>query len=135
MGVSNPVSTESAVVRFDSALFSAEVILKACYWLSRDFLCEVEVEQTGSIRVTVTRRQSSSAESIPDAIEQLRQMVSDFALREKIESKTSGIRDLLLAKAFSEAGLLEDPPSGVFGDKVEEEKPQGMFKILNNSAS
>jgi sulfatase maturation enzyme AslB (radical SAM superfamily) len=56
----------------------------------------------------------------------------DFALREKIEAKTSGIRDLLLAKAFSESGVLEDQPEGVFGDAVEEMKPDGMFKILSN---
>jgi hypothetical protein len=56
----------------------------------------------------------------------------DFALREKIEAKTSDIRDLLLAKAFSESGVLEDQPEGVFGDKVEESKPDGMFKILSN---
>ncbi|MGC8563128.1 MAG: hypothetical protein ACP5NO_08075 [Thermoplasmata archaeon] len=56
----------------------------------------------------------------------------DFALREKIEARTSGIRDLLLAKAFSESGVLEDQPLGVFGDAVEEAKPDGMFKILDN---
>jgi hypothetical protein len=56
----------------------------------------------------------------------------DFALREKVEAKTSGIRDLLLAKAFSESGVLEDRPEGVFGDKVEEAKPDGIFKILSN---
>jgi hypothetical protein len=54
----------------------------------------------------------------------------DFALREKIEAKTSSIRDLLLAKAFSESGVLEDQPVGVFGDAVEEMKPDSMFKIL-----
>jgi hypothetical protein len=56
----------------------------------------------------------------------------DFALREKIDAKTSGIRDILLAKAFSESGVLEDAPEGVFGDMVEETKPDGMFKILSN---
>ncbi len=56
----------------------------------------------------------------------------DFALREKIEAKTSGIRDLLLAKAFSESGVLEDQPEGVFGDMIEETKPEGMFNILGS---
>jgi hypothetical protein len=53
-------------------------------------------------------------------------------LRERITAKTAGIRDLLLAKAFSEAGVLEDEPSGVFGDAIEEEKTDGLFKILGN---
>jgi hypothetical protein len=56
----------------------------------------------------------------------------DFALRERIEAKTAGIRDLLLAKAFSESGVLEGEPEGVFGDRIEESKSDGMFKILSN---
>lgn len=57
----------------------------------------------------------------------------DFALREKIDAKTSGIRDLLLAEAFSESGVLEDKPEGLFGDAVEETaKPNGMLKILSD---
>ena len=56
----------------------------------------------------------------------------DFALRERIEAKTASIRDLLIAKALSEAGILEDEPVGVFGDAIEESKTDGMFKILGN---
>lgn len=56
----------------------------------------------------------------------------DFALREQVAAKTSDVRDLLLAKAFSESGVLEDQPHGVFGDALEESKPDGMFKILGN---
>jgi len=134
MGSISPDKSESAVVRFDGALFTHEVILKACYWLSRDFSCELEFEEPRLIRVTITPRQSSSPEVLSAAREFLTQSVTDFALREKIEAKTAGIRDLLLAKAFSESGVLEDLPTGVFGDKIEEEKPEGMFKILSNSA-
>ena len=59
-------------------------------------------------------------------------LAMDFALREHVTSKTSGVRDLLLAKAFSESGVLEEQPQGVFGDSLEEAKPDGMFKILSN---
>jgi hypothetical protein len=57
----------------------------------------------------------------------------DFALRERVTAKTSDVRDLLLAKAFSESGVLEERPQGVFGDAIEEAKPEGIFKILSNS--
>jgi hypothetical protein len=56
----------------------------------------------------------------------------DFALRERVTAKTSEVRDLLLAKAFSESGVLEEEPQGVFGDPIEESKPDGMFKILGS---
>ena len=134
MGSSNSASPQqSAIARFDRTLFSEQAILKACYWISRDFSCEIVAEGASFIRVTISPRQGSSIASISDAKDCLLQSVSDFALREKIEDKTSSIRDLLLAKAFSEAGVLEDPPSGIFGDKIEEEKPEGMFKILSSS--
>lgn len=55
----------------------------------------------------------------------------DFSLRDQITAKTGEIRDLLLAKAFSESGVLEDQPEGSFEDSVEEEKADSMFKILS----
>lgn len=133
--VTNPAVSESAVIQFDRALFSEEVVLKACYWLTRDFTCEVANIDSTSIQVRIKPRQSSSAADLTAASEILVQSVTDFALRERIETKTASIRDILLAKAFSEAGVLEDTPTGTFGDKIEEEKPQGMFKILSNSKS
>lgn len=60
-------------------------------------------------------------------------MATDFTLRERIETRTASIRELLLAKAFAEAGILEDSPEGVFGDRIEEEKTDGLFKILGNA--
>ncbi len=122
-------------VSLDSALFSAEAVLKACYWLSRDFICEIADASTPFVRVTIAPRKDSSPEALVAIKEAFLASVTDFALREKVAAKTSGIRDLLLAKAFSESGVLEDSPQGVFGDRVEEEKPRGMFTILSDPES
>jgi His-Xaa-Ser system protein HxsD len=123
----------SAIVPLERNLYSAEAILKACYWLSRDFSCKLSETSPELVQVTITPRNDSSVESLEWVKGVFLASVTDFALREKIEAKTSGIRDLLLAKAFSESGVLEDSPHGVFGDKIEEEKPHGLFKILSNS--
>jgi His-Xaa-Ser system protein HxsD len=122
-----------AVLKLDSALFSEESILKACYWLAHDYCCEINKDAAGAIEVTLTVRDQGQASDLALAKEAFIQSVEDFELREKINAKTSGIRDLLLAKAFSESGVLEDSPQGVFGDRIENEKPNGMFKILGNS--
>lgn len=136
MGLIEPSDSEkSAVTFFDRSVFSQDVILKACYWLSNNFSCEIASPSPEVFKVTITPRQKSSIAELSAAKERLIQEVSDFALREKIEAKTASIRDLLLAKAFSEAGVLEDIPTGVFGDRIEEEKPHGIFKILSNSDS
>jgi His-Xaa-Ser system protein HxsD len=122
----------SAVVEIDAAIVSSEALLKACYWFSRDFVCEVRSRNEKVAEVSLTPRIPTSASDLAIARNAFLTSAMDFALREKIEARTSGIRDLLLAKAFSESGVLEDQPEGVFGDAVEEAKPDGMFKILGS---
>ena len=121
-----------AVVEIDRSVVSAEALLKTCYWFTRDFVCEIRNRNEHVAEVFLTPRNPASAFELASAKNAFTTSAMDFALREKIEAKTSGIRDLLLAKAFSESGVLEDLPEGVFGDTVEEMKPGGMFKILSN---
>jgi His-Xaa-Ser system protein HxsD len=126
-------SASQVVVEINLAIITAEALLKTCYWFSRDFVCEIRNQDDKLAEVCLTPRSSISASDLASAKEAFNTSAMDFALREKIEAKTSGIRDLLLAKAFSESGVLEDEPVGVFGDTIEEAKPDGMFKILNDS--
>ena len=120
------------VVEINLAIISAEALLKTSYWFSRDFVCEIRNRDDKLADVYLTPRNPMSASDLASAKDAFTTSAMDFALREKIEAKTSGIRDLLLAKAFSESGVLEDQPAGVFGDTIEETKPDGMFKILSN---
>jgi His-Xaa-Ser system protein HxsD len=121
-----------AVVEINLAIISAEALLKTCHWFSRDFVCEIRNRNEHIADVFLTPRSTTPAPDFASVRDSFNSSAMDFALREKVEAKTSGIRDLLLAKAFSESGVLEDRPEGVFGDKVEEAKPDGMFKILSN---
>jgi His-Xaa-Ser system protein HxsD len=123
------------VVEVDLAIISAEALLKTSYWFSRDFVCEIRNRNDRLAEVCLTPRSPMSASDLASAKDAFNTSAIDFALREKIEAKTSGLRDLLLAKAFSESGVLEDQPAGVFGDTIEESKPDGMFKILSNPHS
>lgn len=125
------VSRHEVLVAFDLAVVSAEALLKTCHWFSRDFTCDLRKKGDAAAEVVLSPR-DPAAPFDPDAVrDAFMTSAIDFALREKIETKTSGIRDLLLAKAFSESGVLEDNPEGVFGDAIEEAKPDGMFKILS----
>lgn len=121
------------VVEISLSVVSPEALLKTCYWFSRDYVCEVK-NQSQAVATVVLRPKSVAPDFNPAPIKDaFLTSALDFALREKIEAKTSGIRDLLLAKAFSESGVLEDEPEGVFGDRIEESKPDGMFKILSDT--
>ena len=120
------------VVAVSLSIVSHEALLKTCYWFSRDYVCEVKTQSESAANVLL-RPRTVTPEFNPTSIrDAFLTSALDFALREKIEAKTSGIRDILLAKAFSESGVLEDEPQGVFGDTIEKSNPDGMFTILSN---
>lgn len=114
-------------------VISIEALLRASYWFSRDCTCEITKKSDEEAEVSLTPKTPQSSERLEEIREAFLASAMDFALRERVDAKTSAVRDLLLAKAFSESGVLEDPPEGVFGDVIEEEKADGMFKILSNS--
>src|SRR5438093_13676445 len=108
------------VIEINLTVISAEALLKTCHWFSRDFAFEIRTRSEHIADVFLTPRSTASASDLALAREAFNSSAMDFALREKIEAKTSGIRDLILAKAFSEFCVLEDQPEGVFCDKVVE---------------
>jgi His-Xaa-Ser system protein HxsD len=93
------------VVEINLAIINTEALLKTCYWFSRDFVCEINNRDEKLAEVSLTPRSPMSASDLSSAKESFSTSAMDFALREKIEAKTSGIRDLLLAKAFSESSV------------------------------
>lgn len=118
--------------RVSSSHVSTEALLKTCYWFSGAFVCDISDDGNGQSLVSL-RPKADSQESPQEIRERFTTQAMDFAVRERVASKTADVRDLLLAKAFSESGVLEEPPQGVFGDPIEEQKPDGMFRILSNS--
>ena len=120
----------SVRIEIDPDVVSIEALLKTTYSFSRYFHCDIRRGE--SKLVAVLKAKSDLAISSGALRDELISHALDFALRERVNLTTAGIRDLLLAKAFSESGVLESVPEGVFGDMLEEAKPYGMFKILNN---
>lgn len=131
---SERAGTERATVSFrvSTSLVSMEALLKTCYWFSGTFVCDVS-DAGNNESIVSLKSKADSQESTQDVRERFTAQAMDFAVRERVALKTADVRDLLLAKAFSESGVLEEPPQGVFGDPIEEEKPDGMFRILSNT--
>jgi len=119
------------LIKVDHHLVSTDAMIKVFYWLSREFVCEVVTKSDTESVVSLVAREPADwdAAEIDDLF---KTRCFDFALREQLSAKTSEVRDLLLAKAFAESGVLEDQPSGTFGDSIEEARPDGMFRILSN---
>jgi hypothetical protein len=57
----------------------------------------------------------------------------DSQLRVEIQAETAGVRELIIAKAFAESGVLEDPPPGTFADPVTlgNIESKSLIKITN----
>lgn len=128
--VSASTASEIKVV-VDTAVIGKEAVLKTCYWFSHAFSHDIHMLADDNLQVCLRPKAPASSELIARCKEDFLNMAIDYELRTRIEGKTAEIRDLILAKAFSESGILEDAPPGVFADSVEENKPDGLFKILD----
>ena len=132
MVTQSSLEESAALIQVHHDLVSVEAVVKTCYWFSRDFVCDVNHDSSAECSVVRLKPKATCEMPLSEAQELFMAHALDYALRERVAAKTSDVRDLLLAKAFSESGVLEEQPHGVFGDAVEESKPDGMFKILSN---
>jgi His-Xaa-Ser system protein HxsD len=113
----------SAKLSIDKKIYSQSAVLRACYWFTRDLHFQVE-DGVNNLTVTVRVRVSNPTlaeprfKSIDEWLPDLWNAFLDAQLRAEIQAETAPIRELIIAKAFAEAGVLEDFPPGSFEDPV-----------------
>lgn len=113
----------AATISLDKKVYSKQAALRACYWLGKDLYCHVD-ERDEFLEVTVTLRVSSptldqpKVRKIDEWLPEIFDVLVDSQLRVEIQAETAGVRELIIAKAFAESGVLEDPPPGTFVDPV-----------------
>lgn len=134
-------SDVSATIRLDPRLYSRDALLRAAYWHSGVAYIQMPESSDGQIVVKVTLKQHLPSLDNPKPIPIDRVVgdfcnsLLDFELRRQIDTETAPIRELILAKAFSESGVLEDEPQGTIADPVEAKKPNRLVKIVSSSDS
>ncbi len=127
----------SATVRLDPRIYSREAILRACYWYTN--VAHIQVPESADEKLAIHLRLKQKAPTLenpkPITIDELLgefcNSLLDFELRRQVEAETASIRELILAKAFSESGVLEDDPPGTIADPVESDKPSSLVQIMN----
>jgi His-Xaa-Ser system protein HxsD len=135
------LSERSANIRLDPRIYSREAILKACYWYTDLAHVRCPESSDGSITVFIELKRGSPTLDTPvpmtisEVIGDFCNSLLDFELRRQVESETGVIRQLILAKAFSESGVLEDDPPGSIADPVERKKPSSLVQIMNAAIS
>lgn len=127
-----------ATVRLEPRIYSREAILRACYWHTAVAFIQVPESADGRLVVQVKMKQQVPTLENPTPItatqfvDEFCNSLIDFELRRQVETETGPLRQLILAKAFSASGVLEDAPPGDIADPVEVTKPSSLVQLMQN---
>jgi len=101
-------------VSFPRDVYRLAAVKKAAYKYTGSFSISIEVDNSSATVVRLVPK-SNTSRQWPSLIEEFPNEVLDQDLRETIAGETSGVRDLILAQAFSEVSVFHpeiDRPSG-----------------------
>jgi His-Xaa-Ser system protein HxsD len=135
-GFESEIDSEfSATIRLDPRIYTREAILRASYWHTNTAYIVLPESSDDSLIVKIRLKQGSPTLENPKPIT-LAEFVGefcnsllDFELRRQVEVETAPVRQLILAKAFSESGILEDEPPGTIADPVDSKKHSSLVQI------
>lgn len=113
-----------AVLSIDKTIYSKSAVLRACYWFSRELWFDLQEKEncfliTVGALVTSPTLSCPTVKKIEEWLPQILNALADSQLRVEIQAETASVRELIIAKAFAESGVLEDAPPGTFTDLVE----------------
>ena len=94
-------------VVFAKSFFGASALKKAAYRYSDKFSVDF-AESEHSFICTLTFRSNKSAETIEQLVDEFKKEVVDQDLRESVRLETEGVRNLILAHAFSKTSLVSN---------------------------
>jgi His-Xaa-Ser system protein HxsD len=110
-------------VDLDESVYSRDAVLRTAYWFTDRCYLYIARPAPGSLRVNLKSKALKpdlAVETLEEVAGEFLNSLLDHQIRRDIESETGGIRELLVAKAFAEAGLLEDMPPGEPGDSIDQ---------------
>lgn len=99
------VETDNASVTFDAKVHSVLSVKKAAYKYIARFASDITTDDTTILcRLTFTPPPSHS--TVDHLIAEFKKEALDQSLREQLSRETKAIRNLILAHAFSQSGLV-----------------------------
>ena len=93
------------MLTFDTAVYRLSALKKAAYKFSGRYL--VSVALTGEKQATISVSCNDPAIDLQSVLHDIHREVTDQELRELILEETAGVRNLLMAQAFSATSLIE----------------------------
>lgn len=119
MGNKNHIKDDEIIVFADSNLFSKDAVFKCLYWYSDKFSINVTLSDSNTFKISIKPIPEFKVNN-EDLIlyqQKLERDLIDFNLRDIVTKETQNIRDLLIAKAFSN-GEFDEEPTGNISDPV-----------------
>jgi His-Xaa-Ser system protein HxsD len=102
------ISPQEFCFLVDKKIFSDEVLSKALYWLSSDFIISRKTISDFKEKITLHTIKSDNIINSESLQKQISQHLSDYKLREIIQKETKDIRNILYIKAFANYNGEED---------------------------
>ena len=96
-------------VSFDSKVFSLGAVKKAAYRYLHAFATDISIVD-GQMTCVLTFSSPTTEEEGVRLVNELKKEVLDQDLRERLQSETEAVRNVILAHAFSKTGLISDEP-------------------------
>lgn len=99
----------------DAELYSRDAVFKCLYWYGDKFHTSVSFADPGTYLILLRPMSTSSIpeDELEPYLQKLERDLIDFQLRDTITKETQNVRDLLIAKAFSNGEFDEDPPGEI----------------------
>lgn len=115
MTFQNEIKDNEIIVFADTSLYSKDSIFKCLYWYGDKFHTNVSFADSKTYRVSVKSVSSNqlSNHELEKLLLKLERDLVDFNLRDIVTKETQNVRDLLIAKAFSNGEFDELPPGDV----------------------
>jgi His-Xaa-Ser system protein HxsD len=119
MNFINRIVDNEIIVFADTSLYSKDSIFKCLYWYGNKYHTNVSFANSNTYKISIKPitdelLDGKNAELLLQRIE--RDLI-DFNLRDIVTKETQNIRDLLIAKAFSN-GEFDELPPGEISDPV-----------------
>ena len=115
MRFQNEIKDNEIIVFADISLYSKDSIFKCLYWYGDKYHTNVSFANSNTYRVSVKPVSTTtlSQQEQENLLMKLERDLVDFNLRDIVTQETQNVRDLLIAKAFSNGEFDELPPGDV----------------------
>jgi His-Xaa-Ser system protein HxsD len=116
------VGEVDAAFTVDERVYSVNALLRTAYWFTDRAYVFISKPGPNTLRVHLKIKppslESPQLRAVTDLAGEFANSLLDHQLREEIEERTGKIRELLVAKALAEGGILDGEPPGSPNDPV-----------------